>query len=439
MKLKKAMCIKGLLLSAVFLAGSCGSLENVPMSTRSSAPLTETTVTTTAPEVTDTSEESAADTIAVEVFVSQEPESVSEQTGESVPQSGGSVRLLFAGDNLIHTPIYRIAKETAGGDGYDFSPAYANLGTLISDADIAVLNQETILSDDFEPDTYPTFCTPTEMAHDMLDLGFDAFSIANNHVLDKGEKGLLSTLDFWESVYPNVPVYGAYKSEEDMDRVRTLEVNGIKFAFLGYMEHTNGISLPSSSPCRVVYTSEEELIEKQVRHAAEIADCVIVSVHFGIEVSNLITDDQKTFSRKLADWGADIIVGTQPHTIQSMEYLDRADGSRAFVFYCLGNFISTMDNPLSMAEILGRITVEKDSSTGRITLTQPDAVPLVDHFERTYEYVGVYPFDKYTPEMAAKHAISGVSYDFLKQLFRENIPREYMAEEYVPLIYEQNT
>ena len=424
MKFKKltAAC----LIAAAALTAGCGSLENVPMSTKSAV---SSTAAATAPQETPAaSSDEEIRTIAAEVFAEGEP--------EPQPPEDSSVRLLFAGDNLIHTPIYRIAHETAGGDGYDFSPAYANLGTLISDADIAVLNQETIISDDFEPDTYPSFCTPTEMAHDMIDLGFDAFSISNNHVLDKGEKGLLSTLDFWESIYPGVPVYGAYKSEEDMNILRILEVNGISFAFLGYMEHTNGLSLPASSPCRVVYTSEEELIEQQVRRAAQAADCVIVSVHFGIEVSNIITDEQRSFSRKLADWGADIIVGTQPHTIQSMEYIDRADGSRAFVFYCLGNFISTMDNPLSMAEILGRITVEKSGTDGTITLTQPDAVPLVDHFDRTYSYVGVYPLDKYTPEMAAKHAIDGVSWDFLLKLFRENIPREYMAEEYVPMIYE---
>ena len=345
----------------------------------------------------------------------------------SIPdESAGTVHIVCAGDNLIHAPIYRIAHETAGGSGYEFSPAYEHLGTLISDADLAILNQETILSDDFEPSTWPFFCTPTDMARDMTELGFDAFSIANNHVLDKGEAGLISTLGFWRENYPDIPVYGAYLNEADMDDIRTLDVNGIRFAFLGYMEHTNGLSLPAGSECKVTYLSDEQTMERQIKQARSIADCVIVSAHFGIEVSNVITPQQRTLSQKFADWGADMIIGTQPHTIQSMEYLDASDGRKAFVFYCLGNFISTMDDPLAMAEMLGCITVTK--SGDGVTLSDAYAVPLVDHYDPAYTYVGVYPLMEYTPELASKHAVKGVTYEFILRLFRENIPPEFMDE-----------
>jgi len=395
-----------------------------------------TSVPETTPAVAET--EGTEEAVEAVIYIDEDAIESSEEAFQPEPEKPAepaSVNIVCAGDNLIHTPIYRIAKETAGGEGYEFSPAYEHLGTLISDADLAILNQETIISDEFEPDTYPTFCTPTEMARDMTELGFDAFSISNNHVLDKGEAGLISTLRFWKENYPDKPVYGAYLNEEDMNDIRTLEVNGIKFAFLGYMEHTNGLSLPPSSECRVTYLDDEETIEEQVRKASEIADCVIVSVHFGIEVSNIVTEDQKEMSRKLADWGADIIVGTQPHTVQSMEYIDTADGRKAFVFYCLGNLISTMDVPASMAEMLGEITVTKDPADGKITLSNAKAVPLVDHFDRSYSYVGVYPLDQYTPEMGAVHAISGVSYDYILDIFRDNIPEEYLDEPYRSIIY----
>lgn len=390
-------------------------------------------IITEAPSTDTEPDRTSADTETV----TRETDPVTEAVTEPVEVTPAQVSatIVCAGDNLIHAPIYRSANAVAGGDGYEFSPSYEHLGTLISDADLAILNQETIISDDFEPDTYPSFCTPSEMARDMTELGFDAFSISNNHVLDKGEAGLISTLNFWRENYPDNPVYGAYLNEADMNDIRTMEVNGITFAFLGYTEHTNGRSLPAGSECKVVYMSEEDLIREQVKRAAEISDCVIVSVHFGIEVSNIITGQQKDFSRKLADWGADIIIGTQPHTIQSMEYLDAADGRKAFVFYCLGNLISTMDNPLAMAEMLGRITVTKDTGTGEITLSDANAVPLVDHFTRSYDYIAMYPLDQFTPAMAADHAIAGTTYELMIRLFRENIPEEFMAEEYRELVY----
>ena len=405
--------------AALALLCSCTQIDT-------EAPVTSTSAVTSATAETTTT---TAETSRYSLELEEEPEEV-------IPETV-SATVLCAGDNLIHTPIYRNAHNAAGGEGYDFSPAYSHLGTLISDADVAILNQETIISDDYEPDTYPSFCTPTEMARDMLALGFDAFSISNNHVIDKGEAGLISTLNFWRNTYPGVPVYGAYLNDDDMNDLRTLERNGIKFSFLGYTEHTNGRILPADTECRIIYMKDEETIEKQVRSAAENSDCVIVSVHFGIEVSNIVTEQQKEFSRKLADWGADIIIGTQPHTIQTMEYIDTADGRRAFVFYCLGNFISALDNPLSMAEMLGRITVTKNNRTGEITLSGANAVPLVNYFSRAYDDIAMYPLDDGTEKLMASHALPGATYDLMIKLFRENIPEEFMAEEYRQYVFDE--
>lgn len=352
--------------------------------------------------------------------ISSEPEVIAPEIS--------SATIVCAGDNLIHSPIYNQAKARSGGESYDFGYAYENVAPLIKEADLAVLNQETIISDDFAPSNYPSFCTPTEMAEEMVKIGFDAVSLSNNHCLDKGEKGLVSTLNFWRENYPDIPVYGAYLNEEDMNDIRTLEVNGITFAFLGYMEHTNMLSLPAGSECRLTYLSDEERMERQIKRASEISDCVIVSVHFGIEVTNTVSEQQYYFAQKFADWGADIIIGTQPHTIQTMEYLDAADGRKAFVFYCLGNFISAMDNPYSMVEMLGRITVNKDNSTGEITLSDAKAVPLINHYDSGYRSVRIYPFSEYTQELAAAHGCTGTSMDFFRQVITANIPAEFLSE-----------
>ncbi len=402
----------------MLLLCSCSGYD--PSKTPESSETESTSATAETQATEDVSAEGSKETSATEIPAAEEPE----------PEPAySSVNIVCAGDNLIHSPIYNQAKaRSADGTSYDFSYAYQHVASYIEEADLAILNQETIISDEFEPSTYPLFCSPTDLADEMLRIGFDAFSISNNHVLDKGEKGLLSTLNFWKTEYPDVPVYGAYESEDDMNDIRTLTVNGITFAFLGYMEHTNGLSLPSGSPCRLTYLSEEELIEEQVKKAAEIADCVIVSVHFGIEVTTVITDQQYEFAQKLADWGADVIVGTQPHTIQSMEYLDKADGGKAFVFYCLGNFLSAMADPYAMVEYLGRLTVTKDNSSGEITIENPNAVPLINHYDAYYQNIRVYPFSEYTEELAAAHGCENTSYEFFKKVIYDNIPEEYLAE-----------
>lgn len=398
-----------ILTSAVILLSGCSDIQKREITVNEAVTTAETTAYTSE---TTTSSETAASSV----------------TTEAPAQEYTSVSVICAGDNLIHPPIYKQAKARTEDGTYDFTYAYENVAEYIDNADLAILNQETILSNEFEPSNYPSFCTPTAMGDYMVSLGFDAVSISNNHVLDKGEKGLLSTLSYWEDSHPDIPVYGAYKNAEDMNNIRTSEVNGIVFSFLGYMEHTNGLYLNSDSECELTYLSETDIIKEQIEKAREISDCVVVSLHFGVEITNIVTDYQRETAKMLSDWGADIIIGTQPHTIQTMEFLEREDGNRSFVFYCLGNLISAQDVARSMVGMLGGITVEKNMLTGEISLKSPYAVPIINHYDSGYRNIRLYPFSEYTKELGNAHGCSGTSYNFFEQLIEENIPAEFLRE-----------
>ena len=151
------------------------------------------------------------------------------------------VSLLCAGDNLIHDNIYNEAWANGNYEYYDFDPMYEHIERYLDGVDVAILNQETLVTDDYGPSTYPTFATPTACGDKMVDLGFNVISMSNNHVLDMGSDGLISSLDYWDT--KDVVHYGAYRDEADSEDIKTMEVNGITFAFLGYMEHTNGFFL----------------------------------------------------------------------------------------------------------------------------------------------------------------------------------------------------
>lgn len=416
-----------IILAAAMLTG-CAAESTTPTDTpvvRTTA--TSATTTTAETTVTTAATTTTSATTMTTAATTEAPPEESTKAPEPQPTTA-SVNILCAGDNLIHQPIYNQASVRAGGEGYDFSYPYQFVRPYIEEADLAILNQETIITDAFPPSTYPQFCTPSEMGNEMIELGFDAISISNNHCLDQGEAGLLATLDYWRTEHPDIPVYGAYENAEDMADIRTMTINGISFAFLGYMEHTNGLSLPKDSECELVYLSEIDLIEQQIKAAAEQYDCVIVSVHFGVEITNEISRQQHELSQKFADWGADIIIGTQPHTIQSMEYLDRADGGRSFVFYCLGNLLSAQAYVYSMIGMLGRITVTKDLETGEVTLSDANAVPIVNHYDGNFSNVRVYPYKDYNAKLAAAHGCEGgITMSFIDSLIAQNIPEEYLA------------
>lgn len=390
------------ILSSILIAGLILSISGCK----------KTEISDSDPEASSSEESSSS--------IAQESSSAESSEPEPEPEpQPTSVSLLCAGDNLLHINIINQAKARGGDDpsGYDFRPSYARTASMIAEADLAILNQETIITDEFEPSNYPLFCSPEAAGDQMVEMGFDVMSIANNHVLDKGEAGLIATLDYWKTEHPDIPVYGA--SLKDEEEIPVLEVNGITFAFLGFMEHTNGLRLPADTQCKITYLSETEEVERQVRAAREIADVVVVSAHYGVEVSNTVTEQQLQITRNLVDWGADIIIGTQPHTVQPMEYVNKPDGGQAFVFYCLGNYISSMtSSPLAMVGMLGKLTVTKQPD-GTIILENPEAVPIVTNVKSGF--VEIYPWSEYTEEIAATSTTEGFSYALAEKLINEYV------------------
>lgn len=338
--------------------------------------------------------------------------------------------LLCVGDNLIHDNIYKEALKLGGGEKYDFTKAYEHITKYVKDTDVAIMNQETLVTDEYGPSSYPTFASPTAVGDKAIDMGFNVFSMCNNHVLDMGADGLISSLDYWDS--KDIIHYGAYRDKNDADNIRTMEVNGIRFAFLGYMEHTNGIYL-NGDVGEVIYLKDENRIKSQIEKADAMADVVVVSCHYGTEIMNELNQQQIDLTPKLVEWGADLIIGTQAHALSTCEYIDKPDGTKAFVYYGLGNFFSTMYNPKSLVGIMGKLDVVKDADNGNISFENVKAIPVISHFEADY-YDGdwyncaVYPYSEYTDELFSRNFVEGFSRGSVEKCL-SYVPKEFLSIE----------
>lgn len=123
-----------------------------------------------------------------------------------------------------------------------------------------------------------------------------------------------------------------------MGRIPIQTVQGVRIAYLSYTEHTNGIPQNSKMAANVIYTSQTDIIEQQVRAARQNADFVVVGVHWGVEDSHTITQAQQALAQSLADWGADVIVGTHPHVLQDAQWRKAADGPGGICGLLSGQF-----------------------------------------------------------------------------------------------------
>ena len=350
-----------------------------------------------------------------------------------------TVNMLAVGDNLVQTYVYLAAQaQSMDGVSYNFLPLYENIRSYVEAADVAVINQETLIcGEGWEiSGSNFNFNSPPQLGEDMVNLGFDVFTLANNHMLDKTINGLSASLDYWDGMMQKYPILalGAYRDEADQNRIRVQEVNGMKIAYLAYTEHMNMYQVPADSPIKIGLTSDEALIERQIKEAKEIADAVVVAAHWGNEDTHVVRDDVKELAHKMVNWGADVVLGSHPHTAQTMEYIERDDGSMGFVYYSLGNFISAQTDNFNMIGEMATYDLVKDGATGKVSVLNVGCIPVITHYDNgQFANLRLYPYNMYTPELAASHGLpyapmgtaKTFNMDVVNWIVNENIPQEF--------------
>ncbi len=287
------------------------------------------------------------------------------------------------GDILIHDWVYEDAKTDST---YDFKPMLANVKGLMQKPDLLTANQETILGGvAMGLSSYPTFNSPQQVGDAFIDAGVDFVSTANNHSLDKGEKGILAEIDYFNRV--GLPYVGAFKDKQDQQAIRVKNINGIKLAFLSYTYGTNGIPIPTGKDYLVNIINKEKM-KLEILRAKKEADVVIMSIHWGNEYQRIPSPQQKELAQFLVNEGVDIIFGSHPHVLQPMEWLTDKNGRKSIVFYSLGNFLS--GQMYDYKDIGGLATIDIKKSVGKsgvnITLENPTFTPTYVSNQKLQNY-----------------------------------------------------
>lgn len=356
---------------------------------------------------------------------STEPSSsTSTKTSETV------VSFMGVGDNLIHDTVYNDALQSDGT--YDFKKMYSNFKKDAQNSDISFINQETVLGgEDLGLSGYPTFNSPSEIAQNLEDTGFNLVNLATNHCLDQSEQGIINELNTFKQT--KIVTNGVYDSQEAFDTIPTFKKKGITFSFLAYTYGTNGIEAPNSYNVRYL---DDTQIKTDVAKAKKISDVVIVSAHWGDENTFEPNDLQTHYAQLFADCGVDVVIGTHPHTIQPVEWLTGSGGNKMLCVYSLGNYIGgmlTTDNAIG-----GEIKFDFVKKEDAISIENVQWIPTIIHFEgdqnniieKRYNYKA-YKYDQYSDKLAKKHVLNGyednvVSLDYIKSKTKEVINAKYL-------------
>ena len=320
--------------------------------------------------------------------------------------------LIAVGDYLIHSSVYKDANRLANGDGYDFKPMISYIKEIVSNYDIAYYNQETILGgSELGLSDYPTFNSPYEAGDAMLDAGFNLVSLATNHTMDSGKKAVENSCKYWQSK-ENVLTAGSYCSEEERNKINIKEINNIKYTMLNYTYGTNGMPVANDYLVNVwptdidninnpekdtKYQAYKKQVKEDIDKVKDKVDFLIVAMHWGVEYTHEPTAYEKDMASYLASLGVNLIIGTHPHVIQPVTWIEDT-----LVIYSLGNFISaqyqnksTCTNYKCTTELMTSLKIEKDIKNNQtsVKITNVENELLYNYYNQsTWRNFKVIPF-----------------------------------------------
>ncbi|MGV8981169.1 CapA family protein [Clostridium sp.] len=306
--------------------------------------------------------------------------------------------IVAVGDIIIHEDQLKAQLNEATGE-YNFYNNFKYVKSHIISADIALANLETTLAGEKQKYTgYPTFNSPSSIADAMVDSGFDILSIVNNHTIDRGSEGVFSTMS--EIQKRGLKEIGA---RENLEKKPYLiqDVKGIKIGFISYSYETprkgesktlNALQIPSDVVNLLNTFSYEHIDEDLNKIKIQIdemksagAQAIVFFIHWGNEYERVPNVHQKTIASALCDYGVDVILGSHPHVVQTMEFItSEKTGRRSLVVYSMGNFISNQqyertNNRYTEDGVIVNIQIKKSNLSNDITISDVSYIPTWVH------------------------------------------------------------
>ena len=334
--------------------------------------------------------------------------------------------LIMVGDALLHGSVYRDAYKNGV---YNFDSQLEYIKPIVQNYDLAFYNQESILGGtELGLSDYPTFNSPWEFGDAMINSGFNLVSLANNHTMDRGEKAVLNSCEYWKSK-EDVLAVGSYCSKEDSEAIQIREKNGIKYTFLAYTYGTNGISVPQGKEYLVNLYSDEK-VKNDIEKVRDKVDLLIVSMHWGTEYRTEPTEEQKREAEYLSSLGVDIIIGTHPHIIEPITYINDT-----LVIYSLGNFISaqsTNNDYNTMVELMTSVDIIKEEKNGQTTikLDNLNNELLYNYYKKGSRWTDfkVIPFSQMNSNYNSDYQRLYNKYSAVVKMYNEDIPINPLPE-----------
>ena len=265
------------------------------------------------------------------------------------------------------------------GNDYNFSEMFTEIASIMGDADYTVGDVEGSMGGIATTSGSAKLVTPVSLIDVLADCGVDMLTVANDHALDGGVEDQQASLRNLADA--GIEYIGGATSAEEKATPKIVEINGINVGFLAYTDNLNGNerTVPASYAFCVNYitrSTDPDADVKALRNAG--ADVVIAYCSWGEMLNRHFTDSQKTIANALVKAGVDVIIGYNPHVIQTAAWAENtgADGNvhRTLVVGATGNLLSDQRGQYADSGVIFQFTIQ-EVEEGRFAITSPTYIP----------------------------------------------------------------
>ena len=294
-----------------------------------------------------------------------------------------TIRIKAAGDLNVTDLVVDAGRTTHGDEYFDFTAAFLDVASLLSDADLTLMNFEGNLVG--PPYGTETASAPQQLVEALNAIGVDILQMANSYSIHNGIIGLNQTLNNIRAA--GIEPVGAFSTPEEFQRSRgytICDVKGIRVAVVAFTKGMGSLGLPAGSEECVNklfldYESEYKKIDydgirsilKNVR--SEKPDVIIAMLHWGAEYNDSIFNHQQDIAKLMFNEGVDVILGTHSHMLHEITFDQEAN---TLLAYSLGDFFGDGVKGGTNYSVVLEIQITKNNEMGTTRIDSFECTPI---------------------------------------------------------------
>lgn len=309
------------------------------------------------------------------------------------------VHLIFTGEILLNKKPYLSGIKTDNLINYDH--LFTHISKYIKNADLSIVPQQSpfYINPEGKKFIKDVKHTPKELGDAIANAGFKVVLHASTQSYALKEKGIIDTLNFWKTNYPDIYPLGitATLEESEKNNCYIFSKNNITIAIINYSGF-EGKSIPTKSKYMVNIINKKK-VEDTVQKLKQQVDFIIVCINWGEKSNWTPSKKQIVWAKTLAGLGVNLIIGNYPSYVQPVTYVKHENGNCALVFFSLGVLVGDNASKPEALGALANIVISKDNK--KTFISSYNLIPTINHQGQFDQYT-VYKLAEYNDELGKK-------------------------------------